>query len=184
MKPNLPTMALAGMVLLLLTLCLWPVLGQPWIFSRCIDLDINSGDLRRQVRVFSLTVSTQIEESDVSREVRRLGIEVPAERVWKTAFQSHLVQSRHVNCRYGGVFVLCAQVLLFLDEAHAPDEERRAVMERLMAHLRTGDPRLVREVNYLLLAEIAERHDLQGFTRQFEARIQELRAARSRTNQP
>jgi hypothetical protein len=159
----LSVILLAGALLGLVLLLSWPLLGQPWIFCRGTDIDINSGDTKYGVYVFSLCVKSEIQESDLSREVRRLGIDVPATHVWRRAFESYLVQGNHIDYRYGSVVASCAGLLGLLDETKTPDKERRVALETLMASLRTGDPRQARDQLFLLMDEIGERHGLEVF---------------------
>jgi hypothetical protein len=166
--------ALLGLVLLLS----WPLLGQPWIFCRGTDIDINSGDTRHAVYVFSLCAKNEIQESDLSREVRRLGIDVPATRVWKRAFESYLVEGSHIDYSYGSVVATCGQLFSILDETKTPDKERRVVLETLMTSLRTGDPRNAQEQLYLLIDEIGEKHGLDVFIPELKKHLKRLRKER------
>ena len=112
---------------------------QSSVFCRGADIDINSGDTRHTVHVFSLCVKNEIQESDLSREVRRLGIDIPPSRAWKRTFESHLVEGQYVNWKYGHVVTAARRLLSIFDEARAPDEERRAALEGFMASLRMED---------------------------------------------
>jgi hypothetical protein len=172
------SIALFAGVLLGLLLFFWPLLGHPWIFCRGTDIDINSGDTRHAVYVFSLCVKNEIQESDLSREVRRLRIGVPATRAWKRAFESYLVEGSHIDYSYGSVVVTCGQLLSILDETKASDEERRIALETLMTSLRTGNPRNAQEQLYLLIDEIGERHGLDVFVPEFKQHLKALRKER------
>jgi len=156
-------MLLAGALLGLVLLLSWPLLGQPWIFCRGTDIDINSGDTRHGVYVLSLCMKNEIQESDLSREVRRLGIAIPATRVWKRAFESHLVNQSHTDYSYGHVVATCDQLLCILDLTKASDQERRVALESLMTGLRTGNPHQAQDQLFLLMDEIGERHGLEVF---------------------
>jgi len=178
MKMSMTSAVCVGVIVAALLLCFWPLLDHPWLFEAYTDVDINSGDTRHQVRVFSLTVKTEVEESTLSREIRRLGIDVPPARAWKRDFESHLVNASHIDYAYGRTFAMCHQLLGILDQAKAPDEERRAILETLMKSLRKGDPRKTQDETFLLMAEVGERHDMQVFVPEFMNYITKLRDAR------
>jgi hypothetical protein len=149
--------ALSAGILLVLLLFLWPLLGQPWVFIKYTDVDLNSGDLRTQVRLCTLAVKTEIKPSNLSREVRRLGIDVPATHLWKHAFESRLVNRSYVDYSYGRVVVACNVLVDLLASANAPDEERRTVLKSLMASLQTGDSRRAYGQARSLMNEMGER---------------------------
>lgn len=138
-------------------------------------MDINSGDIRHAVHVFRLRVKGEIQESDLSREVRRLGIDIPATRVWKRAFESYLVEGRSINWKYGHVDVASDQLLGILDETNASDEERRVVLEKFMASLRMEDADHTLWQARLLIDEIAEKHGLHVFTPEIERELRRVR---------
>lgn len=177
-KPKLVSIAVIIGVLAGLLLFFWPLLGHPWVFSRCTDVDINSGETRDAVYVLCLRVKNEIQESDLSREVHRLGIDIPAIRVWKCAFESYLVEGRYIDYSYGGVVATCSQLLSVLNQAKAPDEERRVALEMLMTSLRTGDPRQAEKQTYLLIDEIEDKHGLDVLDPQFKEHLKELRKER------
>jgi hypothetical protein len=159
----LSVLLLAGILLGGLILLLRPLLGEPWVFRRCTDIDLNSGGTRDVAYVFSLCVKNRIQESDLSREVRRLGIDVPGTRVWKRAFESYLVEGVYIDYSYGGVVATCGQLLRILDLTEASDQERRVALEMLLTSLRTGDPRQTQDQLHLLMDEIGGRHGLEVF---------------------
>lgn len=154
---------LAGALLGLVLLLSWPLLGQPWIFCRGTDIDINSGDVRRAVHVLRLRVKGEIQESDLSREVRRFGIAVPGTRVWKRAFERPLVEGVHIDYSYGRVVATCRQLFCVFELTQASDQERRVALEKLMTSLRTGNPDQAQDQLLLLMEEIGERHGLEVF---------------------
>ncbi len=157
MRATSPTAWMVGAFLLLLCLCLLPLLGHPWVFIKYTDVDLNSGDLRTQVRVCTLAVKTEIKPSNLSREVRRLGIDVPATHLWKHAFESRLVNRSYVDYSYGRVVSACGTLVDLLASANAPDEERRTVLKSLMASLQTGDSRQAYGQARSLMNEMGER---------------------------
>ncbi len=183
MQPNITTISLAIIGLFLLALCIWPLLGQPWLLSRSRDLDINSGRLRRQTRVFSWRSSEKTEESMLSREIRRLGIQTPAAPLWKRIGESYLVRSRFINYAYGGVFAASEQLLMTLEMAKAPDDERRDVLTRFMSALQSANARHARDQAWLLMAEIGERHDMEVLTPQVKYHVDILRRAEQKRAQ-
>ena len=178
MKTSVKSAVWPAVILIVLLLCLWLLLDVPWLLGADMDIDINSADTRHQVRVLSLTVKTEIEESVLSREVRRLGINIPPTRVWKPTYEGHLTNENHISYRYGSILAMCHHLMSILDQAKAPDEERRAILETLMKTLRKGDPRKTQEETFLLMAEVAERHDMQVFVPEFMNYITRLRDAR------
>lgn len=183
MQPNITTISLAIIGLFLLVLCIWPLLGQPWLLSRSRDLDINSGRLRRQTRVFSLRFGEKTEESALSREIRRLGIQTPATPVWKRTGESYLVRSKFVNYAYGGLYATSGQLLAILELVKAPDDERRSVLTRFMSALQSGDARHAKHQAWLLMAEIGERHDMEVLTPQVKYHVDILRRAEQKQRQ-
>jgi len=178
MKASAVSIVIAAAIMAVVLLCLWPLLGQSWFYVKYTDIDLNSGDLRHQGRVCSLVVSTRIEESPLSREVRRLGIAVPANRVWTHAFEGRLVRGVCADYYYGRIFSYGRQLLMLLDLANAADEERRAVVERFITSLRTGNPLDTLDQTYLLMMEVDDKHGLNTFTPEFKAHVGELRDAR------
>ncbi len=173
MRATSATRWTVGVVLLLLCLCLLPLLGQPWVFIKSTDVDLNSGDLRTQVRVCTLAVKTEIKPSNLSREVRRLGIDVPATHLWKHAFGSCLVNRSYVDSSYGRVVSECTMLVDLLASANAPDEERRTVLKSLMASLQTGDSRQAYSQARSLMREFGERLNerLETLRKEREAQI-------------
>lgn len=178
MKPRAAWITCAVAVLAVVLLCLWPLLGRSWFFVKYADIDLNSGDLRHQVRVCSLVVSTRIEESPLSREVRRLGIPVPANRAWRHAFEGRLVRGVCVDYWYGSVYVQIHTLLSLLDQTKTPDEERRVILTELMTSLQTGDPHVAREQTFILMGDIADKHGLDYFIPEFKAYVDKLRDSR------
>ena len=54
------------------------------------------------------------------------------------------------------------ELLRQLDEVAAADDERRDVLERFMASMRTEPPFVTIALGRMLIAEVRERHDLKG----------------------
>ncbi len=151
------TKRLAAAVLLLLGLGIWPLLGQSWVFLRSTDLDINSGMLRHQVHVLSVRVRERKEESALSREVRRLGIVTAEMPLWKRTSESRLWRGIHVCYIYGGVLARATELVMSLELAEAPDDERREVLQRFMVALQSADPQHAEQQARLITDEIAGR---------------------------
>jgi hypothetical protein len=137
------------------SLALWRT---AWGLMEESAVDITTGDYRNRVYVCGVPVKSEIWESLLSREVRRLGMGVPAEREWK-----------HMGRHFGGVyrdssygFMMgpCENLVVILDETSTPDEERKAILEKLMKMLRTEEPDHVRDEAFLLTIEIADKHNL------------------------
>ncbi len=133
-----PLLLIAGLAVVGLCLCL--LSGARWVFLRAMDMDINSGVLRHQVRALTLPVAEKKEYSRLSREVRRLGI-VPLEKpLWKRMSERRLWQDIHVCHIYGGVLARATELVMSLELAETPDDERREVLQRFMTALQSADP--------------------------------------------
>jgi len=157
-KPKLSTIAVLGPIFfVVLALGVWLSPGRPWVFNFNTDIDINSGDFRDRVCVFCAPVKDRVYDSELSREVRRLGVGIPATRVWKRMGQ-----------KYIRVLISCEELLNTLNEVKAPDEERRVVLERLMTSLRTEDADRASWQGRLLRNEVAGKRGLHVFTPEFE----------------
>ncbi len=150
-------------VLALSVLCSWLLLDQAWLYCAHTDIDINSGDTRYQVRIFSLLVTTEIRESALSREIRRLGIAVSPTRAWKRTSEARIVNASDSYYLYGSVIVQCLYLLNVLDHVNASDEERRVILCKLMTSLQTGDAQRAREQAFLLTREVGDKHGLDVF---------------------
>lgn len=137
---------IAGLVVAGLGLC--PLLGARWVFLRATDMDINSGVLRHQVRVLTLPVAEEKEDSRLSREVRRLGIVTPETPLWRGI---------HVCYIYGGVLARATELVMSLELAETPDDERREVLQRFMTALQSADPQHAEQQARLITDEIAGR---------------------------
>jgi hypothetical protein len=157
-KPSTLRVTLICVVVTALAFCVWLFLPQSWVLSSNDDVDVNSGDLRDGLSVFGVPLTSRVQESELSREVRRLGMAMPAEREWK-----------HMGRHFGGVyrdssygFMMgpCETLVVILEETNTLDEERRAILEKLMKMLRTEEPGHVREEAFLLTIEIADKHNL------------------------
>ena len=137
--------------------------SQPWMFIRQTDLDINSGDLRYEVRVCYVPIRREISESVLSREVRRLGIAIPTKRAWQPAFLQRR-EPRFVSYWYGtivkGVFQELVEVF---DQAHIPDKERTVILGNFMNSLRGDEPHVALNYGYVLIARIAAEHGVDAF---------------------
>ena len=138
-------------------LCLCPLLGARWVFLRATDMDINSGVLRHEVRVLSLRVAEEKEDSRLSREVRRLGIVPPETPLWKRTSEGRLWRGIHVCHIYGGVLARATELVMSLELAETPDDERRQVLQRFMTALQSADPQHVEQQARLIADEIAGR---------------------------
>jgi hypothetical protein len=174
----------AVVALLLLAVCLWPLLGQSWVFLRSTDLDINSGRLRHQVHVLSVRVCERTEESALSREIRRLGIQTPSMPIWKCAGESRLVRSVFVNYRYGGVLAEATTLVMELDLMEMADEDRRVVLGKFMEALQSGDPERAQQQAWLLKDEIGEQQGREVFTPEFKSYLQTLRSSQGQQQSP
>lgn len=145
---------IAGLVVVGLCLCL--LSGARWVFLRATDMDINSGVLRHQVRVLSLPVAEE-EDSPLSREVRRLGIVTAEAPLWKRTSENRLWRGIHVCYIYGGVLARATELVMSLELAAAPDDERREVLQRFMVALQSADPQHAEQQARLITDEIAGR---------------------------
>lgn len=148
-----PLLLVAGLVVVGLGLC--PLSGARWVFLRATDMDINSGALRHQVRVLTLPVAEEKEDSRLSREVRRLGIVTPETPLWKRTSESRLWRGIHVCHIYGGVLARATELVMSLELAETPDDERREVLQRFMVALQSADPQHAEQQARLITDEIA-----------------------------
>jgi len=130
-------------------------------------MDINSDDIRHCVFLRcpwmgDLPVRSTVHESVLAQEVQRLGITIPAKRIWR-------LMDRHYNGVFEdgvyGLFVSGVPRYLFsiLDKTQPPDEERRVILERFLTSLRTEEPHLVAEKGYILVLKIADQHGVDFF---------------------
>ncbi len=177
-KPKLSAVVvvLGPVLLVVFVFGVWWLLGERWVFSSNGEMDINSGDLRERVCVFGVPVKNEVYESALSHEIRRLGVAIPATRVWKRTGQSCLVQRSSINFRYRHVLMGCDDLLDILDEVKAPDEERRAVLERLMTSVRTEDGDRARWQASLLKNDVAGKRGLHVFSPEFEETLKKVHA--------
>jgi hypothetical protein len=128
---------IAGLVVV--GVCLCPLLGARWVFLRATDMDINSGVLRHQVRVLTLPMAEEKEDSRLSREVRWLGIVTAETPLWKRTSESRLWRGIHVCYIYGGVLARATELVMSLELAAAPDDERREVLQKFMTALQSAN---------------------------------------------
>lgn len=145
----------AGLVVV--GLCLCPLLGARWVFLRATDMDINSWVLRHQVRALTLPVAEEKEDSRLSREVRRLGIVTPETPLWKRTSEGRLWRGIHVCHIYGGVLARATELVMSLELAETPDDERQQVLQRFMTALQSADPQHAEQQARLITDEIAGR---------------------------
>jgi hypothetical protein len=142
MRRNLASTVMAMSALAVLLGCgMWLLLAQPWVCNICTAIDINSGDLRRQIYICSFQVKDEIEESSFSREVRRLGIGIPATQVWKSAQSRALLPGIDNWCPYGSVVPMCDYLVELLQQSNLSEQDQRMILERFLATLHTGTPR-------------------------------------------
>lgn len=145
MKISSPQTSVIGiaLVLLLLLLCVWPLLGQFWVFERRIDVDIHSGDFRKEVAVFRLRITEKISTSEFSTEVRRLGLQTSEKPAWKFMSRQGLGR-RHRSSDYLGAYDQMNLMVRLLDALETPDEERKAILEAALQSLQAGQPDKIR----------------------------------------
>ncbi len=132
--------------------------GTPWGLMEESAVDVTTGDYRNRVYVCGVPVKGETWESLLSREVRRLGVAVPAEREWK--YMGRHFGGVHRDSSYGFMMGPCESLVVILEETNTPDEERRAILDKLMKMLRTEEPDHVRDEAFLLEIEIADKHNL------------------------
>jgi hypothetical protein len=121
-------------------------------------VDITTGDYRNRVYVCGVPVKSETWESLLSREVRRLGVAVPVEREWK--YMGRHFGGVYRDSSYGFMMGPCENLVAVLEETNTPDEERRAILDKLMKMLRAEEPDHVRDEAFLLTIEIADKHNL------------------------
>jgi hypothetical protein len=179
-KPRLLRVAvvLSPVILAVLAFGVLWLLGEPWVFSTNGEMDINSGDMRARACLFGVPIKSRIHESSLSEEIRRLGIAIPATRVWRRTGQNCVVQRTIVDSKYCRVLVSCEQLLSMLDQVNAPDEERRMVLERFMTSLRTEDAIGAWWQTHLLMDEVAGKRGLEVFSPEHEKTLKKMRDER------
>lgn len=147
------------MFLLVLLAVGWLALWRtPWGLMEESAVDITTGDYRNRVYVCGVPVKSETLESLLSREVRRLGMAVPAEREWK--YMGRHFGGVYRDSSYGFMMGPCENLVVIFEETNTSDEERRAILEKLMEMLRTDEPGHVEEEAFLLTIEIADKHNL------------------------
>ncbi len=124
------------------------------------DIDINSGDFRGLRPTLDAAHQYVIYESKLSKEVRRLGIPIPEERRWKVAGRRS-AGGMDVYYVYESLPSVIHALMTTLDEADAPDEERRDVLERFMMSLRTDRAHAAVGRALELRDEVHNRHGLK-----------------------
>jgi hypothetical protein len=143
------TVLALGPVALACLLCVCSLFGSRWIFSEHMEIDINSGDTRCQVRLCSLKVVDRIDESLLSREAHRLGIDMPATREWKSGGTRFFGGEGYSP--YGLILGAGDHLVERLNETNTPDQERRVILEKFMRVMRTQVPHEIdRELSRLL----------------------------------
>jgi hypothetical protein len=173
--PKLSTVTWITVVLTVLW-CAWWLHDEPLMVIHFTDVDINSGDFRHRVclcyePIGSLPVKkSKISESPLSHEVRRLGIHVPAERAWRTAFEDGR-KDVFVDYVYGSLVAMFDKMLWLLDETKTSDKERRVTLEKFMTSLRTRHAFVAQEHGYVLIQEICDKHGLDMFVPDFQEEL-------------
>jgi len=138
MKPKTRHITLSFAAILLVILGAWALLPTAGIYRVHRDVDVNTGDIRKQSYVCFARVKDEIETSPFSQEIRRLGIGVDKERVWKRA-GTRLPGRGFVCFRYGGAVANCDLLVRLLDGVETPDEDRRVILQGVLTSLQTGD---------------------------------------------
>jgi hypothetical protein len=140
------------------------------------EIDINSGDLRGARSILDGPPWYEVYESELSKEVRRLGIPIPEEPQWMV-ISGPPSGGMRVTYIYSRLLPAARMLLQFFDEANASDEERRAVLQRLMTSLRTEQPPDAIEKAHMLVLEVVDRHGLESpFLPDYAGRLQQLRS--------
>lgn len=122
------------------------------------EIDIKSGDFRGVIYTPDGSSRYGIYESELSKEVRRLGIPIPDQRRWVEFYGGPGFGGMEVNYVYRPLLPAVRRLLELLDQVNATDEERRSVLERFMASLRTEKaPDAINNANALSV-EVANRH--------------------------
>lgn len=138
MRVRMTFIALIAAILAISAFCVCALLTQSWLFSKHVHIDINSGDIRWQVRLCSLKITDRIDESLLSQEARRLEIDVPTGRVWKSVGTRYIAGSGSGS--YGITMGLGDALVQSMIAANTPDPERRVIIERFLSTLRTKTP--------------------------------------------
>lgn len=143
--------------LILIILLLLPLSGHPAVYSSIEEIDINSGDLRRQTYLFSLLIKEEIRETHFSREVRRLGIPVGEDRIWENCIMITLFRRR--GNQYGGTVVDLSTLIHILDSTDTSDQDRIAILQRALTALQKGNRREISRLRRELYFNFKERKE-------------------------
>lgn len=125
-----------------------------------MSIDLNSGDLKGSRYILDGPPLYGIYESDLSKEIRRLGIPIPEQRRWMPISRAGFVNGGEVMYVYEDFLPAARRLLSLLAQANAPDEERRAVLEKLMTSLRTEKANRAIETPYRLIVDVCDRYGL------------------------
>lgn len=146
---------------LILTLCiglilvalLVPLLADPRLYRIDKSIDANSGDLRVQVHICSVQTKSYVRSTPFSQEVRRLGIPIAENRMWRTVSTRCLKRGRHIFYTYRRTIRQCDELMEMFDQRNVPDEDRRIILQNVLAALQS-------ELGRKLSAIDAELHSL------------------------
>ena len=122
---------------LVLVALLVPLLGDPRLYRIDKYIDANSGDLRVQVYICSLQAESYVKSTPFSKEVRRLGIPIAENRMWRPVSTRCLRGGRHIHYTYRKTIRKCDELMEMFDQRNVPDEDRRIILQNVLAALQS-----------------------------------------------
>jgi hypothetical protein len=134
-----------AIVILVVLLGTLPLLARPWVFSIRTAIDVNSGDIMRQTRVFGVRIRENTQATAFSHEVRRVRTDLPAVRDWKRVSAQPLI-GRPISYGYSGVPDTCDFLVRLLNVTETPDEDRCRILKEALAALQTGEVRRLKSL--------------------------------------
>ena len=115
------------------------LVGYPWLFRVDRSVDVNSGDVLRQVRICGVQVGETAEATAFSDEMRRLGVQMPEDRRWERLSVQALGGRTLVSYSRDGILTRCSFLVRVMQELDLPHDERIAVLRKALASLEVGD---------------------------------------------
>ena len=143
---------------ILLTLSLITLLAiSPWITSTYESVDVNTGDIRRQVYVCHLQIRDKVRVTPFSQEVRRLDLCTHETPHWEVMHQ-RVYQKRASSNEYHVAIEGCNILRRYFDLLALPDESRKSILQEALQHLQMRQSAEIEQQCTLLLDRyLAER---------------------------
>jgi len=135
-------------------------------YWRYTQIDRYSGDITSLTYLCGVPIRRNIRESALSSEARRLGMDLPHARKWLRHSQDPNAPSSRVESFGLGeqVWEECDHLVLRLAQTGTPDEERRAILEKILTSLRTERLSDTEWRAVMMIADIDEKNRLRERT--------------------